>query len=99
MRVLSRLFRRLFLTYLQEAFDRQQLQFFADVTHLAEPQAFARHVAPLQQCEWVVYAKAPFGGAEQVLDYLARYTHRVAISNSRLVAMTPETVTFHSLRV
>lgn len=94
-RVLSRLFRRLFLTYLQEAFDRQQLQFFADVTHLADPPAFAHYLAPLQQREWVVYAKAPFGGAEQVLDYLARYTHRVAISNSRLVAMTPETVTFH----
>jgi hypothetical protein len=94
-RVLSRLFRRLFLTYLQEAFDRQQLQFFADVTHLADPQAFAQSLAPLQQREWVVYAKAPFGGAEQVLDYLARYTHRVAISNSRLVAMTSGTVTFH----
>jgi hypothetical protein len=94
-RVLSRLFRRLFLTYLQEAFDRQQLQFFADLTHLATPQAFAQSLAPPQQCEWVVYAKAPFGGAEQVLDYLARYTHRVAISNSRLVALTSEAVTFH----
>jgi len=94
-RVLSRLFRRLFLTFLQEAFDRQQLHFFADVTHLADPQAFAQYFAPLQQREWVVYAKAPFGGAEHILDYLARYTHRVAISNSRLVAMTPETVTFH----
>jgi hypothetical protein len=94
-RVLSRLFRQLFLTYLQEAFDSQQLQFFADVAHLAKPDAFAHSLAPLQQREWVVYAKAPFGGAEQVLDYLARYTHRVAISNSRLVAMTLETVTFH----
>ncbi len=94
-RVLSRLFRRLFLTYLQEAFNRQQLRFFADMTHLAEPEAFAQYLAPLQQREWVVYAKAPFGGAEQVLDYLARYTHRVAISNSRLVAMTSKTVTFH----
>jgi len=94
-RVLSRLFRRLFLTFLQEAFDRQELRFFADVTHLADPQAFAHYVAPLQQREWVVYAKAPFGGAEQVLDYLARYTHRVAISNSRLVALASGTVTFH----
>lgn len=94
-RVLSRLFRRLFLTSLQEAFDRQQLYFFADVIHLTDPQAFAQYLAPLQQREWVVYAKAPFGGAEHVLDYLARYTHRAAISNSRLVAMTSETVTFH----
>jgi hypothetical protein len=94
-RVLSRLFRRLFLTSLREAFDRQLLHFFADITHLADPQAFAQYLAPLQQREGVVYAKAPFGGAEHVLDYLARYTHRVAISNSRLVAMTPETVTFH----
>jgi hypothetical protein len=94
-RVLSRLFRRLFLASLQEAFDRQQLHFFAAVAHLSDPQAFAQSLAPLLQREWVVYAKAPFGGAEHVLDYLARYTHRVAISNSRLVAMTPETVTFH----
>ena len=94
-RVLSRLFRRLFLAALQEAFAQQQLQFFADVAHLADPQAFAHYLLPLQQREWVVYAKAPFGGAAQVLDYLARYTHRVAISNARLVAMTPETVTFH----
>jgi hypothetical protein len=94
-RVLSRLFRRLFLSYLQEAFDRQQLHFFADMTPLSDPQAFAQYLAPLHQREWVVYAKAPFGGAEHVLDYLARYTHRVAISNSRLVTMTPETVTFH----
>jgi hypothetical protein len=94
-RVLSRLFRRLFLAFLQEAFDRQQLHFFANVRHLAAPEAFAQYLVPLQQREWVVYAKAPFGGAERVLDYLARYTHRVAISNSRLMAMTPETVTFH----
>jgi Putative transposase/Transposase zinc-binding domain len=94
-RVLSRLFRRLFLAFLQEAFDRQQLHFFAEVTSLADSQAFAQYLTPLQQREWVVYAKAPFGGAAHVLDYLARYTHRVAISNSRLVAMTPETVTFH----
>jgi len=71
--VLSRLFRRLFLAALQEAFARQQLHFFADVAHLADPQAFARYLAPLQRREWVVYAKAPFGGAAQVLDYLARY--------------------------
>ncbi len=94
-RVLSRLFRRLFLVALQEAFARQQLHFFADVAHLADPQAFAHYLAPLQRREWVVYAKAPFGGAAQVLDYLARYTHRVAIANARLVAMTPATVTFH----
>src|SRR5215813_11843247 len=94
-RVLSRLFRRLFLQLLQTAFARQQLQFFADVAYLADPQAFAHYLLPLQQREWVVYAKAPFGGAAQVLDYLARYTHRVAIANARLVAMTPATVTFH----
>jgi putative transposase len=61
---------------------------------LSDPPAFAEYVAPLQHCEWVVYAKPPFGGAAQVLDYLARYTHRVALANSRLVEMTPETVTF-----
>jgi hypothetical protein len=93
-RILSRVFRRLFLDYLQAAFDRHQLQFFAALAALSDPPAFAEYVAPLQHREWVVYAKPPFGGAAQVLDYLARYTHRVAIANSRLVEMTPETVTF-----
>jgi hypothetical protein len=93
-RVLSRVFRRLFLGFLQAAFDRHQLQFFAALAPLSDPPAFAEYVAPLQHCEWVVYAKPPFGGAAQVLDYLARYTHRVALANSRLVEMTPETVTF-----
>jgi hypothetical protein len=93
-RVLSRVFRRLFLDSLQDAFDRHQLQFVAALATFSDSHAFAHYLAPLQHREWVVYAKPPFGGAEQVLDYLARYTHRVAISNSRLVAMTPETVTF-----
>jgi hypothetical protein len=89
-RVLSRVFRRLFLDSLQDAFDHHQLQFVAALALLSDPHAFAHYLAPLQHREWVVYAKPPFGGAEQVLDYLARSTPRVALSNSRLVAMTPE---------
>lgn len=84
--VLSRLYRRLFLERLLDAFDAGQLNFFGDLAALAKPAAFARHLAPLRRIAWVVYAKRPFGGAEQVLDYLGRYTHRVAITNSRLLA-------------
>jgi hypothetical protein len=84
-RVLSRLYRRLFLQRLQAAFDAGTLNFFGDIAALAEPAAFAAHLQPLRQVEWVVYAKRPFGGPQQVLDYLGRYTHRVAIANSRLV--------------
>jgi len=93
-RVLSRLFRRLFLQHLQAAFAQGKLQFFSSLERLREPQAFAQYLAPLRQTEWVVYAKPPFGGPEQVLNYLGRYTHRVAISNHRLVTFTDGKVTF-----
>jgi hypothetical protein len=93
-RVLSRLFRRLFLEMLAAAHDASRLQFFGDHAALAERAAFAAYLAPLRKAEWVVYSKRPFGGPEQVLAYLARYTHRVAIANSRLIACDAETVTF-----
>ena len=83
--VLSRLFRRLFLELLQQAFDDGQLHFFTALQQLQVPSAFAIYLAPLRQAEWVVYAKAPFAGPQQVLDYVGRYTHRVAISNHRLL--------------
>jgi hypothetical protein len=91
-RVLSRLFRRLFLEKLTAA--HKQLQFFGDHAPLADAQAFATHLAPLRRTEWVVYAKRPFGGPQAVLAYLSRYTHRVAISNSRLIALGEASVTF-----
>ena len=84
-RVLSRLFRRLFLTALHEAFDEGQLRFSASLEALADPQGFADHLQLARQTEWVVYAKRPFAGPQQVLDYVGRYTHRVAIANSRLL--------------
>ena len=84
-RVLSRLFRRLFLELLQQAFDDGQLHLFTALQQLQLPSAFAAYLAPLRQAEWVVYAKAPFAGPQQVLDYVGRYTHRVAISNHRLL--------------
>jgi len=84
-RVLSRLFRRLFLKYLQEAFDSSKLRLFASLEAFRDPQAFARYLAEARRTEWVVYAKPPFGGPQQVVDYVGRYTHRVAISNHRLV--------------
>ena len=93
-RVLSRLFRRRFLESLAAAHDAGRLQFFGDHAALADRAAFASYLAPLRRTEWVVYSKRPFGGPEQVLAYLARYTHRVAIANSRLVACNAETVTF-----
>ena len=93
-RVLSRLFRRLFLEKLSAAHDAGQLHFFADHAGLALPEAFKAYLAPLRRAEWVVYSKRPFGGPEAVLTYLSRYTHRVAISNSRLVAFDGERVTF-----
>jgi hypothetical protein len=86
-RVLSRLFRRLFLNELRIAFEAGDLGFFGDLAELAEPVAFARRLRELRRVEWVIYAKPPFGGPEQVLAYLGRYTHRVAIANSRLVTM------------
>jgi Putative transposase/Transposase zinc-binding domain len=93
-RVLSRLFRRLFLRRLQIAFDSGKLQFFSSLERLREPQAFAQYLAPLRKTEWVVYAKPPFGGPQQVLNYLGRYTHRVAISNNRLLSIHDGKVAF-----
>jgi hypothetical protein len=94
-RVLSRLFRRLFLDKLLAAHQAGQLQFFGNHhTPLTDAKAFAAYLAPLRNIEWVVYAKKPFGGPEAVLAYLARYTHRVAISNSRLIALDHNGVTF-----
>ncbi|MFI4941130.1 MAG: IS91 family transposase, partial [Burkholderiales bacterium] len=93
-RVLSRLFRRRFLEELDRAHRAGLLRFFGDYAHLADPTAFADWLAPLGQCEWVVYAKRPFAGPEAVLAYLSRYTHRVAISNSRLLSLDERGVTF-----
>ena len=93
-RVLSRLFRRLFLEELTRAHRAGQLQFFAEYAALSEAGAFADWLAPLRDCEWVVYAKRPFAGPAAVLAYLSRYTHRVAISNRRLVALDERGVTF-----
>ncbi|UVK49734.1 IS91 family transposase (plasmid) [Mesorhizobium sp. AR02] len=93
-RVLSRLFRRLFLEHLQDAFDAGQLRFFSDLASLADPATFCAQLAGLKRIEWVVYAKPPFGGPEQVLAYLGRYTHRVAIANSRLVSLDQGKVSF-----
>jgi putative transposase/transposase-like zinc-binding protein len=93
-RVLSRLFRRLFLTALQDAFDGGQLRFAASLQALSDPQGFADHLQPARQTKWVVYAKPPFAGPQQVLDYVGRYTHRVAISNQRLLDMDDGQVRF-----
>jgi hypothetical protein len=93
-RVLSRLFRRLFLEKLLAAFDAGQLRFVGDHADLAARDAFTAFLAPLCKAEWVVYAKRPFGGPEAVLAYLARYTHRVAIANSLLIALQDGVVTF-----
>jgi hypothetical protein len=93
-RVLSRLFRRLFLEKLVATHQAGRLSFFSDYAHLADAQSFAAYLAPLRKTEWVVYAKPPFGGPEAVLAYLSRYTHRVAIANSRLIAFDKHGVTF-----
>ena len=93
-RVLSRLFRRLFLDQLAAAHDAGRLRFFGEHQHLADTQAFSRYLRPLRNAEWVVYAKRPFAGPEAVFAYLSRYTHRVAISNSRLIALDDKGVTF-----
>lgn len=93
-RVLSRLFRRLFLELLQQAFDGGELHFFNSLAGLQKRLAFARYLAPVAHTEWVVYAKPPFGGPKQVLEYLGRYTHRVAISNNRLLEFSDGEVTF-----
>jgi hypothetical protein len=91
-RVLSRLFRRLSLEKLIAA--HKQLQFFGNHAALTQAQTFATYLAPLRRTEWVVYAKRPFGGPQAVLAYLSRYTHRVAISNNRLIALDNNGVTF-----
>ena len=93
-RVLSRLFRRLFLEKLVAAHQAGELQFFGNHATLTDAQAFAAYLAPLRNSEWVVYSKRPFGGPKEVLRYLARYTHRVAISNRRLIALDDNGVTF-----
>jgi len=93
-RVLSRLFRRRFLEELAKAHYAGRLRFFGEYAQLAEATAFADWLAPLRKCEWVVYAKRPFAGPAAVLAYLSRYTHRVAISNRRLVALDEHGVTF-----
>ena len=93
-RVLSRLFRRLFLEGLMDLHRTGQLVFFGDFSNLSEAKAFATWLTPFRKSEWVVYAKPPFGGPEAVLAYLSRYTHRVAISNARLVSADAQTVAF-----
>jgi len=93
-KVLSRRFRKLYLRYLKQAYAAGKLQFHGEFERLSDPSNFARYLAPLGKIKWVVYAKAPFGGPERVLDYLGRYTHRVAISNNRLLDMQAGQVTF-----
>ena len=94
-RVLSRLFRGKFLAFFREAHEHGQLSFFGDCAYLKESSAFQRFAKRLKKSEWVVYSKPPFGGPEQVLKYLSRYTHRVAISNSRLISLKDGQVSFH----
>jgi hypothetical protein len=93
-RVLSRLFRRVFLSHLRIAFDQHKLHFFNGLAALEEPAAFASYLQQVAHTEWVVYAKPPFGGPEKVLEYLGRYTHRVAISNNRLIDLAEGKVSF-----
>lgn len=93
-RVLSRLFRRLFIDGLIALHRAGELAFFGDLSGLSDAKAFAAWLAPFRKSEWVVYAKPPFGGPEAVLAYLSRYTHRIAISNSRLVSTNADTVAF-----
>jgi hypothetical protein len=92
--VLSRVFRGKFVAGLRNAFHRGELQFHGSLAHLAEPRAFAAWLRVLFRHDWVVYSKKPFGGPEHVLRYLGAYTHRVAISNSRLVAFSEGNATF-----
>ena len=93
-RVLGKLFRRLFLTRLIALYDAGKLAFFGGLAPLADRRAFLRHLSPVRNKRWVVYAKPPFSGPEAVLAYLSRYTHRVAISNQRLLAFDAAGVTF-----
>ena len=94
MRVLSRVFRGKFVAGLRQAFHRKQINFFGELQPLANEKAFTAFLRTLFREEWVVYSKAPFGGPEHVLQYLARYTHRVAISNHRLLSVDGDHVTF-----
>ena len=91
---LSLLFRRLFLERLTAAFNAGALSFFGDLASLATPPAFAARLAAMRRIDWIVYAKKPFGGPAQILAYLGRYTHRVAIANSRLVDLDDDHVAF-----
>jgi hypothetical protein len=93
-KVLGKLFRWLLLEALEKAYAQGQLQFFGDQEGLRDPPAFARYLAPVRRSNWVVYAKAPFGGPQRVLEYLGRYTHRVAISNTRLLKLEDGQVSF-----
>ena len=93
-KVLSARFRRLFLQALAKAHAQEELQFFGDLLPLRDPAVWDRYLEPLQHKKWVVYAKAPFGGPPHVLEYLGRYTHRVAISNRRLLALQDGYVSF-----
>ena len=93
-RVLSRLFRRLFLERLQSAFDSGKLKFFNSLEKLQDRREFLRYLDPLSKSDWVVYSKPPFAGPEKVLDYVGRYTHRVAISNNRLLDIQAGQVSF-----
>ena len=93
-RVLQRLYRRLFLQKLGAAHASGRLRFFDALAPLADARAFTRHLAPLRRADWIVYAKKPFAGPQQVLRYLARYTHRIAISNRRLAGLDDTSVTF-----
>ena len=93
-KVLSRLFRRLFLEGLAKLHKAGKLAFYGNLSNLADPGVFAAHLAPLRKTNWVVYAKQPFGGPEAVLAYLSRYTHRIAISNHRLISADANTVAF-----
>jgi len=93
-RVLSRLFRRLFCEDLEKAFHTGKLAFFSSLQVLHGRAAFRRYLAPLRRAKWVVYSKPPFAGPQQVLDYLGRYTHRIAISNNRLLAIDDGKVRF-----
>ncbi len=92
--VLSRLFRRLFLEKLTQAYNSGELQFYSRHAALVEPSKFKEYIAPVRKIDWVVYAKRPFAGPRSVLAYLSRYTHRVAIANSRLLAADEKKVTF-----
>ncbi len=93
-RALGKLFRRLFLTRLFQLHDAGRRAFFGSAAHLADRRAFGRYLSPVRRKRWVIYAKPPFAGPEAVLAYLSRYTHRVAISNSRLISFDKACVTF-----